>query len=334
MSVDPLGAIYDRHRCEAPGLRPKQVPFHFLTIADVSKSQTIELLDSASQLSLLRRASLSAGKGLMRHSLAGRSLAAVFEKPSTRTRAAFCTAAFEEGASSQCMGANDIHLGEKESVADTAQVLSQYFSLVAWRGHAHANVEELARFAQVPVVNLLSDLHHPTQAVADALTMVQEFGSLAQRKVVFYGDVTNNVARSLCEIAQKLDFAVVLSGPEALLDAELIPQGDGITTDPDPTRAARGAHVIYTDVWTSMGDIRLEQNKAAAEAPFAPYQVNRSLFLATGRDETIFLHCLPTLREREVTSEVLDSAQSRVFLQAENRLHTIKAILLKALQVN
>ena len=345
MIVDPLSAIHDRHKSAAtvhsPRYSKRHPPFHFLTIASVSKSQIIELLESASELSFMRRDSLSVGKGLMRDNLAGRSLAAIFEKPSTRTRAAFCTAAFEEGASSQCMGANDIHLGEKESVADTAQVLSQYFSLIAWRGHAHANVEELARSAGVPVVNLLSDMHHPTQALADALTMAQEFGSLAQRKLVFFGDVTNNVARSLCEMGQKLGFGVVLCGPEALLESPLTPRGDGISTDPDPIRAARGAHVLYTDVWTSMGDaragenhVRSVENQNSAESMFLPYQVNRRLCLATGMDETIVLHCLPALREREVTSEVLDSSQSRVLLQAENRLHTMKAVLLKSLKMD
>jgi ornithine carbamoyltransferase len=337
MNIDPLVAIHDRHKRAATEHSSRYSPFHFLTIAAVSKSEIIELLESASELSFLRRDSHNAGragKGLMRNALAGHSLAAIFEKPSTRTRAAFCTAAFEEGASAQCMGANDIHLGEKESVADTAQVLSQYFSLIAWRGHAHANVEELARSAGVPVVNLLSDMHHPTQALADALTMAQEFGSLAQRKLVFFGDVTNNVARSLCEVGQKLGFGVVLCGPEALLESPLTPRGDGISIDPDPIRAARGAHVLYTDVWTSMGDARTGENKKSAEAMFLPYQVNRRLCLATGIDETIVLHCLPALREREVTSEVLDSSQSRVLLQAENRLHTMKAILLKSLKVD
>lgn len=342
MTVDLLGAIHDRHKRAATGHPPRHsngqparhAPFHFLTIASVTKSEIIDLLESASELSFLRRDSLSVGKGLMRDALAGRSLAAIFEKPSTRTRAAFCTAAFEEGASAQCMGTNDIHLGEKESIADTAQVLSQYFSLIAWRGHAHANVEELARSADVPVVNLLSDMHHPTQALADALTMAQEFGSLAQRKLVFYGDVTNNVARSLCEVGQKLGFGVVLCGPEALLESPLTPRGEGISTDPDPIRAARGAHVLYTDVWTSMGDARSGANQNSAESMFLPFQVNRRLCLATGIDDTIVLHCLPALREREVTSEVLDSSQSRVLLQAENRLHTMKAILLKALKVD
>ena len=300
---------------------------HFLTIADFNSEQIKELLELAEQLRTVRQNKQGSQSELFaaspqRQGITGKSLAAIFEKPSTRTRSALCVAAFEGGALAQCFSPAEIHLGEKESIADTARVLSQFFSAIAWRGHSHAAIQALAEASQVPVINLLSDTHHPTQALADVQTMMQEFCEVAGKRLVFLGDVTNNVARSLCEIAQKLSFTVVLCGPKRFAQASDLPRGDWVCFEPDPHKAVRGADVLYTDVWTSMGF-----EKSNNDNEYLPYQVNKSLFMATGKDSTIFMHCLPACREKEVTGEVMDSRQSRVIRQAENRLHTIKALL-------
>lgn len=321
-----------------------------LALSDWSPADVRAMLDVAHELALQRRSRLAPGAALTSAMgfggqpgrLAGKTLAAIFEKPSTRTRAAFCVAAFEEGALPQCFGPDEIHLGEKESVCDTARVLSRFYGCIAWRGHRHEMVEELSRFAEVPVINLLSDRHHPTQALADGLTMIEEFGSVEGRKLVFFGDVTNNVARSLCDLAAALAFKVTLCGPESLLRRPETPVGPCIEHESDPVRAAKHADVVYTDVWTSMGfagpadygdygsqaETSHVEDHRSAELALRPYQVNAQILQATGKQSTVFLHCLPALRGKEVTDEVMDSAQSRVLAQAENRLHTMKAVLI------
>lgn len=307
----------------------KPRPGSFLSVGECSPKDLCELLDRSLHLARVRRAGgCFYPKAMGGGRLAGRTLAAIFEKPSTRTRAAFCAASHEEGALAQCLTRDDIHLGDKEAVCDTARVLSQFFSVIAWRGHDHGLLQSLAHEASVPVVNLLSDTHHPTQALADALTMIEEFGSLEGRKVVFLGDVTNNVARSLCEMAQALSFSVTLSGPEELLHRPETPRQKSIVHDADPRRAVTGADVVYTDVWTSMGFCG--PGSGDQKIDLFSYQVNSELMAATKNPRSIFLHCLPALREQEVTSQVLDSSQSRVLVQAENRLHTMKAVLLRA----
>ncbi len=259
--------------------------------------------------------------------LEGHSLAILFEKPSTRTRCSLHVGAFEEGAQTTTLDSNSIHTGSKEELQDTAQVLSRYYSAIAWRGHSHDRLLELAKHSSIPVLNMLSESHHPTQALADVMTLQEEFGSVVDKKVCYLGDTTNNVARSLCEAADLFGFQLTLCGPtqqaplvEPLLSAR-------VKFEADPAKASSGAHALYTDVWTSMGADKTENE----DALYKPYQVTRDLMHDSGRDDTIFLHCLPAVRGKEVTTEVMDSAKSRVFQQAENRLHTIKALLIHVL---
>lgn len=293
----------------------------FLTLAQAPQEMVMSIFETAIECKRKRLLSHKTGDRLE-----GRSVALIFEKPSTRTRCSINVGVFEEGGQAHTLNAGEFHSGGKEDLKDTARVLGQYYSAIAWRGHGHDRLIQLAADSPVPVINMLSNEHHPTQALADALTLHQEFGQLSGLKLAYFGDVTNNVARSLCEAGRLFGFEVVLSGPESLLEAVSTPRGDGIVHCADPVAAAQGAHALYTDVWTSMGD---EQSSEAQEwKTFGRYQINRELILATGRDDTIFLHCLPAVREKEVTEDVMESDRSRVFQQAENRLHTIKASLI------
>lgn len=294
----------------------------FLTLAQTPHDLVMSIFETAIECKRKRLLSHKTGDRL-----AGRSVALIFEKPSTRTRCSINVGVFEEGGQAHTLNAGEFHSGAKEDLKDTARVLGQYYSAIAWRGHGHDRLLQLAADSPVPVINMLSNDHHPTQALADALTLHQEFGQLKGLRVAYFGDVTNNVARSLCEAGSLFGFQVVLSGPESLLEADVTPRGDGIVHCADPIAAAKGAHALYTDVWTSMGD---EKSSESQEwNTFGRYQVNRKLILATGRDESIFLHCLPAVREKEVTDDVMESDRSRVFQQAENRLHTIKATLIR-----
>jgi ornithine carbamoyltransferase len=293
----------------------------FLTLSETPPDTLQSIFETAIECKRKRLLSHKTGERL-----AGRSVALIFEKPSTRTRCSINVGVFEEGGQAHSLNAGEFHSGAKEDLRDTARVLGQYYSAIAWRGHGHDRLLQLAKDSPIPVINMLSNDHHPTQALADALTLHQEFGRLAGLKVVYYGDVCNNVARSLCEAGAHFGFSVVLSGPEHLLHDPSTPRGNGVTHCADPVTAAQGAHALYTDVWTSMGDAKANETKEWET--YGRYQVTRDLMVATGRDDSIFLHCLPAVREREVTNDVIESERSRVFQQAENRLHTIKATLI------
>ncbi|MDR1943981.1 MAG: ornithine carbamoyltransferase, partial [Synergistaceae bacterium] len=259
----------------------------------------------------------------------------IFEKASTRTRCAFTVAAFDEGAHAEFLGKNDIHFGAKEDTKDTARVLGRMFDGIQFRGFRHSTVEELARYAGVPVWNGLTDDYHPTQILADMLTIKERFGGLRGRKLVYVGDARNNMGNSLMIGCAKLGLHYVGCAPEELLPKpemiELCKKiaaesavGGRIETITDKREAVKGADVIYTDVWYSMG----EEDKAAERKKLlSSYQVNIELLNATGNDETIFLHCLPAFKGNEVTEEVFEHPRSRVFDEAENRLHTIKAVM-------
>ena len=275
-------------------------------------------------------------KGERKMRFTGKTLALLFEKRSTRTRCAFETAFGEEGGHPVFLSTADIQLGAKESVEDTARVLGRMFSAIQFRGYKQSNVETLASCSGVPVYNGLTDDFHPTQVLADIMTLEENFGSCKEKKLCFVGDGRNNVARSLMVICAKLGvhFTVItpseLNPDKGLIDVcSPISAASGakivITSD---ISGVKGADAVYTDVWTSMGE---EDKKAERAALLSPYQVSSALMAQTGRQDTIFLHCLPAIKGEEVTAEIIDGLASRVWDEAENRKHTIKAIMLASL---
>ncbi|MHB9293397.1 ornithine carbamoyltransferase [Hollandina sp. SP2] len=266
----------------------------------------------------------------------GKTLALLFEKRSTRTRCAFETAFGEEGGHPVFLSTADIQLGAKESIEDTARVLGRMFSAVQFRGFKQSTVETLAHYSGVPVYNGLTDDFHPTQVLADIQTLEEQWGPAAGKKLCFIGDGRNNVARSLMVICAKLGLHFTLITPPALNpDPDLTARCTGeaqvsgaqlrITQD---TAEVEGAHAVYTDVWASMGE---EAKKEERLRLLRPYQVNQALMDKTGRQDCIFLHCLPAIKGEEVSADVIDGSQSRAWDQAENRKHTIKALLLATL---
>jgi ornithine carbamoyltransferase len=262
--------------------------------------------------------------------LQGRTLGLVFEKPSLRTRVSFEAAMARLGGNSIFLRGKDVGLGVRESVPDFARVISQYVDVLAVRTFSQAVVEELARSAEIPVVNALSDSSHPCQAMADMVTILERKGLLVGTKLVFVGD-GNNVARSLALASALLGLEFVLTGPpgyEFPADfadrfAARFPQSP-LKVEPDPRKAVKGADVIYTDVWASMGQ---EHEADQRREAFSPFQVNEAL-LAKAHPDVIFLHCLPAHRGEEVTSGVLDSPHSQVIPQAANRMYFQMALLI------
>lgn len=302
-----------------------------LTLKDYS-TEEIDFL-----LQLAKKEKESSKSGKVEQRFLGKNLAMLFEKRSTRTRCAFETAFGEEGGNPVFLSSDDIQLGEKESVEDTARVFGRMFDAIEFRGFKQETVELLAKYSGVPVYNGLTDLYHPTQILADFLTIIEEFGTLKGIKLVYVGDGRNNVANSLLIGSGKmgLDFTVV--APKDLWpDKELVEyarecckksQGS-ITIIDNISEGVKDAQAIYTDVWVSMGEE--SQQKSRIEM-LSPYQVNQKLMDATGNKETIFLHCLPAVKDMEVTFDVIEGSQSRVWDEAENRKHTIKAIMLASL---
>ena len=302
-----------------------------LTLKDYTRAEIEDLIDLAIAVKT------ESERGERRQRLTGFSLALLFEKRSTRTRCAFETAFGEEGGHVVFLSNQDIHLGVKEDLADTARVLGRMFDCIQFRGFKQQTAEDLARFSGVPVYNGLTDTFHPTQALADYMSVQEVFGDLAGRRVVFVGDGRNNVARSLLIAGAKLGVNCVIAAPPELSpDEETVAycrevaggSGGSVSVLSAPEEAVKGADAVYTDVWASMGEEA--ESKRRAEL-LAPYQVTADLMAATGRDDAIFLHCLPAKKGEEVTEEVFESAASRVFDQAENRKHTIKALMLATL---
>ena len=298
----------------------------FLTLKDYTREEITYLLDLAEDLKKKKKA------GIFENHLAHKNVALIFEKPSTRTRCAFTIGAVDEGAHPEYLGKIDIQLGHKETVEDTARVLGRMFDGIEFRGFSQRTVETLAAMSGVPVWNGLTDEDHPTQVLADFLTIREHLGRLAGVKLVFVGDGRNNVANALMIGAAKMGLHFVIAAPESLHpDRELLElcrgyaaqSGGSVSVESDPLAAVAGADAIYTDVWVSMGE---EEKSAERIALLRPYQVNGALMAATGKPETIFMHCLPAVREKEVTHEVMEGPQSVVFDEAENRMHTIKAV--------
>lgn len=271
-------------------------------------------------------------KGEIHQRFLGKTIALIFEKRSTRTRSSFETAFAEEGGHPVFMSTDDIQLGAKESVKDTARVLGRMFSAIEFRGFKQSHVEELAEYSGIPVINGLTDEFHPTQALADIMTLKETFGTLKGLHWVFCGDGRNNVARSMMLISAKMGIDFSIYSPKELYpDSEIIKICEPFAKNSgakiqisDKIDIVKGADALYTDVWVSMGEENLKDQRIKLLEPF---QVNSALMKSTGKD-TVFLHCLPAVKGQEVTEEVFESKSSKVWDQAENRKHTIKAIML------
>ena len=272
-------------------------------------------------------------KGEVHQRFLGKTIALIFEKRSTRTRSSFETAFGEEGGHPVFMSTDDIQLGEKESVKDTARVLGRMFSAIEFRGFKQKHVEELAKYSGIPVINGLTDDFHPTQVLADIMTLKEHFGHLKGLTLCFCGDGRNNMARSLMLICSKVGINFSVFAPKELSpDEEIIKictpfaeQSGAKITISNEISVVKNADALYTDVWVSMGEEALKEERVKL---LQPYQVNKELMAATGKPDTIFLHCLPAVKEQEVTEEVFESEASKVWDEAENRKHTIKAIML------
>ena len=291
-------------------------------------SQEIEqLLDLAISLKKESKA------GEIHNRFQGKTIALLFEKRSTRTRCSFETAFGEEGGHPVFLSNQDIQLGAKESIEHTAKVLGRMFSAIQFRGFSQQHVEILAKYSGIPVINGLTDDYHPTQALADVMTLKEEFGEIKGLTVAYCGDGRNNVANSLMIICAKLGVNVTIVSPKELFPADNIvemckgfAQRSGAKIQiSDEIALVKNANAVYTDVWVSMGE---EALKAERIKMLSPYKVNNELMLKTEDDKAIFLHCLPAVIGEEVTEDVIEGARSRVWDQAENRKHTIKAIML------
>jgi ornithine carbamoyltransferase len=292
-----------------------------LTILDLSPTEIETLLARARVLKALHR------KGLDPAPLKGKILAMIFDKPSTRTRVSFEAGIAQLGGTSIYLAPGQTQMSRDEPVADTARVLSRYVDGVIIRTFAHATVEELARHATIPVINGLTDTHHPCQVLSDLMTIQEYFQRVSGLKVAWVGD-GNNMANSWITAALHLDFTLHLACPSGYEpDTDLLAQaqkeGRQIYLGEEPREAVRDAQVINTDVWASMGQ---EAEAAARRQVFQAYQVNEEL-MKLARPEAIVLHCLPAHRGEEITADVLDGPQSAVWDQAENRLHFQKALL-------
>jgi ornithine carbamoyltransferase len=301
-----------------------------LTWLDYSKEEIRRLLDLSRQVKAEKQ------RGEVHDRFTGKTLALLFEKRSTRTRCAFETAFGEEGGHPVFLSTQDIQLGAKESIEDTARVLGRMFSAIQFRGFKQSTVEALAKYSGVPVYNGLTDSFHPTQVLADIMTLEESFGPCRGRKLCFVGDGRNNVARSLMVICAKLGvhFTVVTPtslNPDAALMETCAPLAAVSGAELRVTAGiagVEGADAVYTDVWVSMGEESLREERLAL---LKPYQVSQALMDKTGRKDAIFLHCLPAVKGEEVTLEVIEGPQSRAWDEAENRKHTIKAIMLATL---
>ncbi|MDD5657008.1 MAG: ornithine carbamoyltransferase [Elusimicrobia bacterium] len=295
------------------------------SLSDVTKAELEAWFELAGRL----KKELKAGK--THHLLAGKNLAMIFQKSSTRTRVSFEIAMRQLGGGGLYLSGNELQLGRGETIADTAQVLSRYCDGIMARVYAHSDIATLAKHASVPVINGLSDFSHPCQAVADYLTVLEHKGRLQGLTLAYVGD-GNNVAHSLLYGGAKLGVSVTIVCPKGYEPQKAVvdrAESDGRQTGArvlvtNDVSAVKGADVVYTDVWASMGQEKEHEERVRI---FKPYQVNDRLMAMTGKNDALFMHCLPAHRGEEVTDEVVDSPNSVVFDEAENRLHAQKAIL-------
>jgi ornithine carbamoyltransferase len=306
--------------------KPKLKGKDFLTLADFHTNEILYLLEEAIELKSLQK------QGKPHPYLSGKVLGMIFEKSSTRTRVSFEVGMLQLGGHAIFLSSKDIQLGRGESISDTAKVLSRYVDSLMIRTFSHESVEELAEHATVPVINGLTDLHHPTQVLADLLTILEHKGKLAGLKMCYLGDGNNNMAHSLMEGAVKVGMHISIASPPGYLPDGKITQkaievagltGSKVFITNDPLEAIQDADVIVTDVWTSMGQ-EAESEKRLKD--LNAYQINEEL-CQYAKPDYLFLHCLPAHRGEEVTAEIIDGAHSVVFDEAENRLHAQKAIL-------
>ena len=316
----------------------------FLKLLDYTPEEIRSLLDMAKDYKEMKQA------GISHEFLRGKNIALIFEKASTRTRCAFEVAAHDLGMHVTYLDPSGSQIGKKESIADTARVLSRMFDGIEYRGYGQEIVEELARYADVPVWNGLTNEFPPTQILADMLTIQEHFGSLKGKKLVYLGDARYNMGNSLMVGCAKLGMEFVACAPESYFpDKALVAQcmqiarvtGGKLSFETRPQQAVKGAHALYTDVWVSMGEPMEVWQKRIQE--LSPYCVTRELLAAAG-EQAVFMHCLPAFHDlktgigremgqkfgrdcMEVTDEVFESKRSLVFDQAENRMHTIKAVM-------
>ena len=317
----------------------------FLKLLDFTPAEIMQLIDLAAELKAQKKA------GIPHKMHEGKNIALIFEKTSTRTRCSFEVAAYDLGMGVTYLDPTGSQIGKKESIADTARVLAGIYDGIEYRGYGQEIVEELAKFSKVPVWNGLTNEFHPTQILADMLTIREHFGYLQGINFVYMGDARYNMGNSLMVGCAKLGLNFTACCPEKYFpDKALIAQcqeiakesGAILRFETDPAAAVKDADVIYTDVWVSMGEPEAVWTERIAE--LSPYQVNSQLMAATGKDSTVFMHCLPAFHDlktkigkemgekfqitaMEVTDEVFESQQSIVFQEAENRMHTIKAVM-------
>jgi len=298
-----------------------------IRLLDYSGAEILELMDSALQC--------KKQKGKLRSDLKGQTVALVFQKPSNRTRVSFEVGVYELGGNCLYLGPDEINLGKRESTQDVAKTLSRYVDCIVARVFNHQDIEELALQADVPVINALCDLYHPCQALADIQTIYEQFGSFKNLTLAYVGD-GNNVFHSLMVACAKVGINVRFAGPKGydphkgiVRAAQAIAKKNKCSVElgGDPKKAVKGAHIIYSDVWVSMGQ---EQETAKRVREFKGYQVNEDLMKLADKNY-IFMHCLPAHRGLEVTADIIDGKHSVIFDQAENRLHAQKAVLLKLL---
>ncbi len=291
----------------------------FLTLLDLSSEEMNALLK--------RSAGFKAGKDISKCPLIGKSIGLMFDKTSTRTRISFQTGIYQLGAQAIYINTKDLQLGRGETIEDTAKVLARYLHGIVIRTYAHETIEKLSNNATIPVINGLTDLHHPCQALADMLTIMEKKGRLKDVRLAYVGD-GNNVANSLLEAALLTGLDLVLACPQGYypdrkIYEKVTASGAKVKVIIDPYEAAKDADALYTDVWISMGQERdIERRKQI----FKKYQLNQNL-LSLAKPDAIVMHCLPAHRGEEITDDVIDSPQSVVIDQAENRLHTQKALL-------
>ena len=293
-------------------------PRHFLTLPDLTPAELKRVLTRAVEMKAMHQ------RGERHTPLAGKTMAMIFEKSSTRTRVSFQVGMAQLGGTSLFLSPRDTHLDRGEPVEDTARVLSRMVDIIVIRANSHAMVERFAAHSQVPVINALTDLDHPCQLLADIQTWIEKRGDIAGRKVAWIGD-GNNVCHSWISAARLLGFQLDVATPKGYEPkADMVAASKGhIALHHDPGRAARGADIVVTDTWASMGQ---EHEKAERIKAFAGFMVDGAL-MKLAKQDAVFMHCLPAYRGMEVATEVIDGPQSVVWDEAENRLHAQKALL-------
>lgn len=302
----------------------------FLTLKDFTAEEIGKLLELSEKLKKDKKL------GIKNRYLEGKNIALIFEKPSTRTRCAFTVACNDTGAYSEYLGRNDIQLGHKESIEDTARVLSSMFDGIEFRGFSHKNVEKLAEYSKVPVWNGLTDEYHPTQALADLLTIKEHFGYLQGLNVTYIGDGRNNVAISLMIGCLKMGINFKIIAPKELhpsqeiieICAEYVKEKNSNLLITEDVEEIKNTDVVYTDVWCSMGE---EEKLATRMKLLKPYQVNIELMKKIENEDVIVMHCLPAVKGNEITEEVFEKYANTIFEETENRMHTIKAVMVATL---